>query len=43
MAKMIKREVYYFDEPVENIWSLLKRSLVGSYHKVSKKNILTHT
>jgi len=24
---------------VENIWSLLKRSLVGSYHKVSKKHL----
>ncbi len=24
---------------VENIWSLLKRSIVGSYHKVSKKHL----
>ena len=24
---------------VENMWSLLKRSLVGSYHKVSKKHL----
>ena len=24
---------------IENIWSLLKRSLVGSYHKVSKKHL----
>jgi transposase-like protein len=24
---------------VENIWSLLKRSLVGSYHKISKKHL----
>jgi len=24
---------------VENIWSLLKRSVVGSYHKVSKKHL----
>jgi transposase-like protein len=24
---------------VENIWSLLKRSLVGSYHQVSKKHL----
>jgi transposase-like protein len=24
---------------VENIWSLLKRSLVGSYHKVSRKHL----
>ncbi len=24
---------------IENIWSLLKRSLIGSYHKVSKKHL----
>ncbi len=24
---------------IENIWSLLKRSIVGSYHKVSKKHL----
>ena len=24
---------------VENIWSLLKRSIVGSYHQVSKKHL----
>jgi transposase-like protein len=24
---------------VENAWSLFKRSLVGSYHKVSKKHL----
>jgi len=24
---------------VENVWSLLKRSIVGSYHKVSKKHL----
>ena len=24
---------------IENIWSLLKRSIVGSYHKVSVKHL----
>ena len=24
---------------IENVWSLLKRSVVGSYHKISKKHL----
>jgi len=24
---------------IENVWSLLKRSIIGSYHKVSEKHL----